>query len=307
MPLSRQALRLDPDPRSVSAARRWVASLCEELHRDELIACAELGVSELVTNALIHADAPITVGVRGTAESIRVEVSDGSRTIPVVAEEDLVDPWATFGRGLAIVARCSRAWGAALEPAGKTVWFEPVAEPVEEGPPAPAVLDLSTPSAPPVPRTSAFRVRLARVPVHELLSVRHHYQTLRRELRLLALVHADDYPLAQELTDVAGRVDQQFPDDAVRRADEALRAQQPTFDLDTYAAHAAPPLLERLLELLDQADEFCRTHQLLSLARTPLQREFQRWYLTEFVRQAGGEPPLPWASELAAASDTTGT
>jgi hypothetical protein len=50
----------------------------------------------------------------------------------------------------------------------------------------------------------------------------------------------------------------------------------------------------RFLELLDLADAFCRDQRLLSLARSSEQREFQRWFLGEFVRQQAGHPPLAW-------------
>jgi hypothetical protein len=49
-----------------------------------------------------------------------------------------------------------------------------------------------------------------------------------------------------------------------------------------------------MLELMDLADEFCRSQRLLSLARSPHQREFQRWLLGEFIRQAAGEAPTGW-------------
>ena len=45
----------------------------------------------------------------------------------------------------------------------------------------------------------------------------------------------------------------------------------------------------RFIELLDLADAFCREKRLLSLARTPDQQRFQRWFLSEFVRQERGE------------------
>ena len=119
MPLNEPALALDPDPRSVQEARRWVAAACEKLGRDDLVECAALGISELVTNALLHAEDPISVRVRGTAEHPRVEVSDGSRKPPVMptATGDVVDEYlSTLGRGLSIVAMCSVAWGVAIDP-----------------------------------------------------------------------------------------------------------------------------------------------------------------------------------------------
>ena len=52
---------------------------------------------------------------------------------------------------------------------------------------------------------------------------------------------------------------------------------------------ATAAAIGRFLELLDLADAFCREERLLSLARTPEQRRFQRWFLGEFVRQEQGE------------------
>jgi len=45
----------------VQDARRWVADLCTKIGRPELSECAQLGVSELVTNALLHGEPPINV------------------------------------------------------------------------------------------------------------------------------------------------------------------------------------------------------------------------------------------------------
>jgi anti-sigma regulatory factor (Ser/Thr protein kinase) len=134
VPLNEPALVLDPDPRSVQEARRWVGSACRRLGREDLQECAELGISELVTNALLHADAPITVRLRGTQEHPRVEVSDGSAQLPLLTRHDpegdeLDDLMATVGRGLDIVAMCAVAWGATVESTGKCVWFEPAKVP----------------------------------------------------------------------------------------------------------------------------------------------------------------------------------
>ena len=54
--------------------------------------------------------------------------------------------------------------------------------------------------------------------------------------------------------------------------------------------------MERFIDMLDLADEFCRQERLLSLARSEEQQRFQRWYLGEFVRQGRDQDPLPWAA-----------
>ena len=52
--------------------------------------------------------------------------------------------------------------------------------------------------------------------------------------------------------------------------------------------------MERLATLMDEADEFCQREQMLTLERSEVVKEFSTWYLDEFRRQIGGEPPRPW-------------
>ncbi len=143
VPLNRPALTVGTSARSVQQARHWVAETIRELGRPELLETTELGVSELVTNAVLHADPPIEVRVRGTRLHPRVEVSDNSPEPPVMptpsqTETDPADLdekllLVTYGRGLDIVSRCSDAWGAEIEDAGKTMWFTPAAETQRDG------------------------------------------------------------------------------------------------------------------------------------------------------------------------------
>ncbi|MGH3444255.1 MAG: ATP-binding protein, partial [Nocardioidaceae bacterium] len=119
---------LEPEPQSVGRARTWVVDQLRGLGRDDLADAAELGVSELVTNAILHATPPITVRVAGTRTHPRVEVADKSLRPPAVnvemAEEDML--LSTVGRGLGLVALYSATWGAEVSSAGKVVWFEPM-------------------------------------------------------------------------------------------------------------------------------------------------------------------------------------
>lgn len=125
------SLVLDPEPQSVRRARAWVVEELSDLGRDDLVDAAELGVSELVTNAILHADPPILVRLGGTPQHPRVEVHDRSARPPRVntgmAEESQL--LRTVGRGLGIVALYSSTWGADLSTDGKVVWFEPALDP----------------------------------------------------------------------------------------------------------------------------------------------------------------------------------
>ena len=293
MPLNRPALSLGAGPRSVQDARRWVVDTCRDIDRPELVECAELAVSELVTNALLHGEAPIQVRVRGTREHPRVEVRDGSPERPVQpsAEDDDEDVLLTFGRGLAIVGRCSDAWGAEIEADGKVVWFAPARTFSETVTPGLITGVAAEPDEVPADAVTAV---VRDVPVEAFLEFGRHFRELRREVRLLSLAHESDYPLAKDLSDLFGDLERQLR----AGTDEApvLRAQAEgvdRIDLDVVVSPTASRTIERFVSLLDLADEFCRQQRLLSLARSPEQRDFQEWYLRELVRQSRGEPSVP--------------
>jgi hypothetical protein len=111
---------------SVAAARRYVREVLEELGAQELEESAELGVSELVTNAVLHARSAFTLAVRRVSGGrVRIEVSDAS---PLLLQARQFAITATTGRGLQLVATLSFDWGVHELPTGgpgKTVWFEP--------------------------------------------------------------------------------------------------------------------------------------------------------------------------------------
>ena len=83
--------------------------------------------------------------------------------------------------------------------------------------------------------------------------------------------------------------------------EQALQSGAATADLHVAMPRATAATIGRFIELLDLADAFCREERLLSLARTADQRQFQRWFLGEFVRQQDGQQPTAWAGTAAAA------
>jgi hypothetical protein len=277
-----------------------VGDLCAEIGRPELAECAQLGVSELVTNALLHGEPPITVRMRGTVEHPRVEVRDSSVEAPILPSQPLDHPETddlllTFGRGLSIVARCSDAWGAEIEDDGKVVWFAPAAAFAEgDGVPG-AITGVDHSRLKAAPTRDRVRVHILDVPLALYVGFQHHFRELRREVRLLALAHETDYPLAKSLSDLFGSLDRQLRDGiGIEQIEAAVAQGLESTDLVVHMPRATATTLVQFVELLDLADEFCRAERLLSLARNPEQRRFQAWFLREFVRQAEGEPPLSW-------------
>jgi anti-sigma regulatory factor (Ser/Thr protein kinase) len=299
VPLNRPAEPLAPGPRGALQARQWVAGVVAELGRPELRENAELAVSEVVTNAILHGRPPVTVRMRGTRGHPRVEVRDSSTDPPAFppleAGHDFVDELPTFGRGLSIVARSSEAWGAERDGEGKLVWFVPSSTPPTA--PVPGVLlgwddDEDEPS---FADAEVMVVHLLHVPSELLQGTLAHGAELRRELRLLALAHQDSYPVASELSSflqsMAVDVRRQLGGEALL---EALHEGRSHIELEIKTGIDASERFAHLLELLDLADEFCRNERLLTLARTPEQTTFQRWMFGEFVRQGSGEEPRPW-------------
>ena len=296
MPLSRPALTLAPGPKGVQDARRWVVRVFRDISRYELLDCAELGVSELVSNAILHGCDPIQVRVRGTVDHPRVEVRDASVETPVLPaplaldrDDDLL---LTFGRGLSIVARCSKAWGAEIEADGKVVWFEP-ADDFAEDDGVEGLISIVAPVE--VAQEDVVDVVILGVPLKLFVGFQTHFRELRREVRLLALAHAADYPLADDLAELFSALETELHAGiGLTEFLEAPAEGSAVADLTVRMPRAAAPTLQRFVSLLDLADEFCREERLLSLARTEEQRAFQTWFLGEYVRQADGGPPLPW-------------
>ncbi|HEX6148467.1 ATP-binding protein [Nocardioides sp.] len=280
------------------------------LGRPDLSESAELGVSELVTNALLHGTPPVSVRIGGTTDHPRVEVHDHSTDPPVLPDEtssipdlgledfladenDDEDLLVTFGRGLDIVARCAEAWGAEIETTGKVVWFTPA---VEVGDTVSSGHVTGVPSAVPQDDRGDQRAfHLLRVPADWLQEFQRHYLELRREVRLLALAHEEHYPLAKTLSDHFGAMHRQLVH-GIEVDHDATPSSDGTVDLVVHLPPESVDEMGSLVDLLDFADEFAARERLLSVARTPAQRTFQTWFLTEFVRQRDGHPPRAWAA-----------
>jgi anti-sigma regulatory factor (Ser/Thr protein kinase) len=298
VPLSRPALTLPAGPIGVQDARQWVVRTFRDISRFDLIDCAELGVSELVSNAILHGADPIQVRVRGTVGHPRIEVRDASVEHPVLPaplamdhDDDLL---LTFGRGLDIVARSSKAWGAEIEADGKVIWFEPADDFAEDDGVAGLINVVASPTEERADQ-DLVDVVIRGVPLKLYVGFQTHFRELRREVRLLALAHAADYPLADDLSDLFGALETELHDGiGLTEFLEAPTDGAAVADLTVRMPRSAAPTLERFLTLLELADDFCRQERLLSLARTDEQRSFQTWFLGEYVRQAEGGVPLPW-------------
>ncbi len=110
-------------PSSIAAARRAVADLLKtDRVPDVVVEDVLLLVSELVTNAVLHAGTHTRVTASVRAGRVVVAVGDADpHHAPAVAERGTE---ATNGRGLMLVDTLATDWGIELREHWKVVWFE---------------------------------------------------------------------------------------------------------------------------------------------------------------------------------------
>ena len=112
---------LPPDTRSPWQARRFVTDVLADEASEPVASTVALLVSEMVTNAVLHARTEITVSVEYQGDWLRVEVADSSPVGPTVRN---FTTQAATGRGLQLVEELADRWGTEPSPDGKVVWFE---------------------------------------------------------------------------------------------------------------------------------------------------------------------------------------
>jgi anti-sigma regulatory factor (Ser/Thr protein kinase) len=114
-------------PESVREARHLVHSVCRQAGVEEAESSVALLVSELVTNAVVHAGTPVRLDVSCAGGELTVGVTDGDARSP--------SPRSTRGEGggfgLWLLDRQADRWGVRHHRCGKTVWFAVCCVPAE--------------------------------------------------------------------------------------------------------------------------------------------------------------------------------
>jgi anti-sigma regulatory factor (Ser/Thr protein kinase) len=158
-----------PDVSTVGEARRFVSDTLSAWDADDLSWTAMLLVTELATNAVLHASTPYDVSLERRGDgTLRLGVTDGSVRKPR-ARDYAVD--ATTGRGLGLVGSLAIAWGTSALANGKTVWCDIAPDPSDEMSAEPDLdaflldddLDMATPSAREPGRSPDARMSWARM------------------------------------------------------------------------------------------------------------------------------------------------
>lgn len=112
-----------PMPESVKAARDWARAQLTQWHVDDADQYTIVtGISELITNAVLHAGTESHLTMDLDSGQVSVTVADsGNRGEPLLTGGESM---AVRGRGLSLVQAISDAFGSHRTSAGTTVWFE---------------------------------------------------------------------------------------------------------------------------------------------------------------------------------------
>ena len=121
-PVAHDTRRFPAEPASVADARHHVEAWLRRLGADEeTVEIAMLLTSELTGNAVLHGRGEVSLTLSTSADTLRVEVRDGSPSLPRLRQPELYD---ASGRGLHIVDALATRWGTEPDAETKAVWFE---------------------------------------------------------------------------------------------------------------------------------------------------------------------------------------
>lgn len=294
--------RLEPHPSSVAAARGLIRRTLADCGRDELGESAELAVSEVVTNALVHAGTPVEVAVSVHDAGLRVEVSDGSPHLPSPRRYTAL---AGTGRGLRMLESLVDQWGVEPRDGGKTVWFE-----LNQGNQLETTRhDMQTSrtvasETDRPPGDDTVDVTLLNVPLLLHSAWQMHAETVLREYLLSRL--DDDTAPAEMAAHAAAN-------DAMALLHEHIPAPEVGDEPDTVMAVATEPHVSRdrvvvpvptasvphfalLNDTLDAALDLIDAGRFLTPPTQPEVRALRRWLCGEVQAQSGGAAPTPWST-----------
>jgi anti-sigma regulatory factor (Ser/Thr protein kinase) len=296
---------LPPRLESVTQARRLVAELVAGWDRPELTDSATLLVTELASNAVLHARTEFRV-VTTLNHCIRLEVHDRSRSRPVVRHSE--DRLAGTGRGLQLVERLSDAWGVELDH-GKVVWCR-ICDPYASEDLSAMEVDLDAWLEVDDEVAGGERegeplidVVLRGLPVDVYRRASEHSAELGRELQLLTGVPDRGASLPHQLRrliyELASRYGPMNPA-AERRLQEAVARGDDVVDVHYRVPGRTAEDVVALDRVLREVDEHCRAGRwLLTMATPPEAERFREWVFGEICGQIEGERPRSWADWLA--------
>ena len=274
-----------------------------------------LALSEVVTNAALHAHTDIKVLIEVCEEQLRVEVHDGNPALP---RPRGYGEHATTGRGMDLVAALTDSCGVySLGHEGKVVWFcltglaEPSAEDLLADWDVDGDWDRLEPSVP-----ATVTIHFPSMPATLWLAARQHHDAILRELVLYQAEHPDvDVDLAQ--TDrarglvsraVVAAVEAAQPaggSDVPERPSAGPAAVPEALTLEVRMPPDIGPAYTALQHTLDVAEQLAATGKLLMHPGLPEIVAVRQWACQQVLAQLAGREPTPWPGAAQVRFETT--
>lgn len=277
--------------------------------REDLVETAELLVSEVVTNALLHAGTPIDLAVFVEDAGLRVEIGDGSPHFP---RHRGYAPTAATGRGLMLLQQMVDDWGVVPNALGKTVWFQ-----LDSGNRMAnhlAVMDESETAAS-NPREETVVVQLLNVPLLLHAAWQEQAQDLLRE-HLLANIDLDTgndtIRVHAEATDAIALLEASIPRLEVGLTPNQVMGDASELQVSCPRVAVRVPIrslqnFRTLNQTLETATGPGNDEVFLMSPTQPNVTSYQKWLCEQVEEQSNGADPSPWSDHrVKAASSPNG-
>jgi len=262
--------------------------------REDLVDDVATLVSELVSNAVIHARTQMMLTVESVGAGVRVALADDSAVMPRFAG---ADRRSISGRGLLIIDRLASRWGVDRLPQGKVVWVEietpsAAGDTLEDDDLVTLWVDDAEGIDDP-PSDSAVSVRVE-IDVEALVESRHETDSLIRDMQLLGLDSEPEALPTKDETKVTAlgrqlaRALDEFADARRQIQTQALAAQRAGAERTVLELHLEPdaaPAARRFLEATEAADNLTASGVLLVPASSQATRDIRRYYVETIIKQ----------------------
>jgi anti-sigma regulatory factor (Ser/Thr protein kinase) len=297
-------LRLVAETVSVPGARQFVSDGLADWGLADLVDDAALCVSEMAANAALHSGSRfMDVHVRDLDGPVELAVVDQGRAVPADAIAPQVQSatgWVderTSGRGLAIVSMIAKEWGISEARGRRRIWAT-LAPDVAVGPVRPPRRDHQPPEAEgtesedqvgAAPTGDALPpgwrlVVVPQAPAALSLRIDQHIDEVIHELKLID--SRPSSPSAELAALITGLLSAPYARrTAVQRAVDAAEAGATHVDVGLPMPREAAPAVRGLLVAMRQADELCRSHEMLTVPATPDMDLLREWFTHNMVTQ----------------------
>lgn len=151
-------------------------------------------------------------------------------------------------------------------------------------------------------------IRLLALPLDVMARAQEQHEGLLREFALLANPHPNaTHDVPRRLLTVAVALRERFGSftaESNARIEQAVQGGERSIDAELRLPAEAREAALSLAALLEEADDYCRDGELLTLATPPELVTFRRWYLGQIVDQLEGAAPVAWPTWRDAAVDS---